>query len=636
MKQLPIPIHQLKTEDDNNSQDKSNRNMKVPSKMTTSRQIQIPKKTAHFELNTKDNWQKMFGNFLHDISLKKKKSEANIMNSQYLQDPLVTDVPIYMPLRSKDFKIKFYKYLDGDLDIMQMMEQLNFPHRSQVQVLASQEYKQISEDKKKVKGIISRIQKFRESIMKKDQTSPTPIKLNPTDETPVRNVKQQQILLIKQRRIAEAAKIHTLKQSVQRKTKLLREFIQTRIDIRKQENHLQREEDIRNIHFIKTFFDITQDYKQQIQNQQEQLKLDDFQHYKKQIPGQRKLKQMLINFENVQPIIKHHTEIQSTSDLLSKQALKQTMLQNSKDYLYELEYAKKEEYKNALQQIKKFLEMQNIRIFSESRKTLEKSESYKQQRTQNRLDLPGDDEITDRSPKLPPQASTIRDLIKSQFQKRNRTDGSQHSIKMKREKSISKSKFENATKKQLSLDVDQQLKQEVPKKPFYLFQKKAKSDKNPKNTRGLITHWDLRLYDYIHNKRIYTSNPNVDEASKRFHKMIEDDQEVSNQKKLDYMLLKRRMTAEKGKRQNIKQSSQFERVKSDPNHYESVSDDQSLQSVYEVNLDSLYNQSNELAQKLNERNTKGFAKRLKQLMRLEDVNKACVRINLQKLKKEDN
>ena len=39
------------------------------------------------------------------------------------------------------------------------------------------------------------------------------------------------------------------------------------------------------------------------------------------------------------------------------------------------------------------------------------------------------------------------------------------------------------------------------------------------------------------------------------------------------MLLKRRVTAERGKRQNIKQSSQFERVKSDPNHYDCVSDD---------------------------------------------------------------
>jgi len=47
----------------------------------------------------------------------------------------------------------------------------------------------------------------------------------------------------------------------------------------------------------------------------------------------------------------------------------------------------------------------------------------------------------------------------------------------------------------------------ITKKPFYLFNKKFTNDKNPKHSKGLITMYDLRLYDYIHNKKIYSTNP---------------------------------------------------------------------------------------------------------------------------------
>ena len=39
-----------------------------------------------------------------------------------------------------------------------------------------------------------------------------------------------------------------------------------------------------------------------------------------------------------------------------------------------------------------------------------------------------------------------------------------------------------------------------------------------------------------------------------------------------------------------------------------------------MNLDVLYDQSNQLTKKLREKNDAGFAKRIKQLIRLEEVN----------------
>lgn len=43
----------------------------------------------------------------------------------------------------------------------------------------------------------------------------------------------------------------------------------------------------------------------------------------------------------------------------------------------------------------------------------------------------------------------------------------------------------------------------ITKKPFYLFTKTEGGEKNIKNSKGLITNYDVKLYDYIHNRNIY-------------------------------------------------------------------------------------------------------------------------------------
>lgn len=135
--------------------------------------------------------------------------------------------------------------------------------------------------------------------------------------------------------------------------------------------------------------------------------------------------------------------------------------------------------------------------------------------------------------------------------------------------------------------------------------------------------YDVRLYDYIHNQKIYSSNQQLKSISHKFHTMVESDLELLNNEKLMHQLQQRRLQTEKNK-SRYALNRQLAPKHSEPTIKEYDSDDLSLQSIYEVNLDTLYTQSTQLAKKLDKHIEGGFAKRLKQLMRLEDVNRQTV------------
>ncbi|CAD8061210.1 unnamed protein product [Paramecium sonneborni] len=551
--------------------------------------------------NQKDAWKQMFGNFLHDINLKQKKDHISQEAKQHLQDPLVNEVPIFLPCSNKQFKLQFYKYLEGEQSINELLKAISFPHLEAIQI----------EDQKKQKrklSIVQKIKKFRVSGMSKQGGDKTPL-LDIASST--RQLKAQQLRLVDQRRFTEAGRILDLfKTKINRKVQVLKDFIQQRIDLRKQLNKEQREEEIRNIHFIKTFFDISNDYNQHILEQQEELQ-DDAQYYKKLVPCQKKLKQILVNYDNVQPIIKHQEKHFDRFDYPSLGILKNQMNQYSKDYLVELEEQKQIQFKTALNQVRKLLEQQNIKFQSELRKS--QIRSNKNSKSQSPLTINK-------------EASINQNLIGSL------ADCPLDVIVASPKKSINQYNSYAQLKKSIT-DPRKTKEYVITKKPFYLFTKQADGDKNSKNTKGLITTFDVKLYDYIHNRNIYTLNKQVQEITQKFHTMIESKQEQQLNEQLDTQLNQLRKKRLKFRQHGFLETQRRFKTEKQP---EEISDDQSLQSIYEVNLDVYYDQSNQLSKKLREQDEVGFAKRIKQLIKLEEVNTLCLKTNIQKLNKSQN
>ncbi|CAD8053260.1 unnamed protein product [Paramecium sonneborni] len=550
--------------------------------------------------NQKETWKQMFGNFLHDINLKQKKDQISQDFKQHLQDPLVNEVPIQLTCSNKQFKLQFYKYLEGEQSINELLKAISFPHLEAIQI----------EDQKKQKrklSIVQTIKKYRVSDL-----------FNKGDKTPLldiasstKQLKAQQVRLVGQRRITEAGKILELfKMKINRKVQVLKDFIQQRIDLRKQLNKEQREEEIRNIHFIKTFFDITNDYNQHIQEQQEQLQ-DDAQYYKKLVPCQKKLKQLLVRYDNVQPIIQHQEKNFDKFDYPSLGMLKNQMNQYSKDYLVELEQQKQIQFKTALNQVRKLLEQQNIKFQSELRKSQIKSN--KNSKSQSPLTLNKQDSINQNN--ISSLGDCPLDVIVASPKRFIH-------------------KYKSFSQKKNSI-TDPRMRKDyvITKKPFYLFTKQAVGNKSQKNTKGLITNFDVKLYDYIHNRNIYTLNKKTQEITEKFHTMIESQKEQQLNDQLDTQLNQLRKRRLKF-RQNGFQETQ-RRIKTEKQADE-ISDDQSLQSIYEVNLDVYYDQSNQLNKKLREQDEVGFAKRIKQLIKLEEVNTLCLKTNMLKLNKSQN
>ncbi|CAD8105335.1 unnamed protein product [Paramecium primaurelia] len=499
-----------------------------------------------------DNWKEMFGNFLHDISLKKKHHREKTMN--HLQDPLIHENPLLIPCTTQRFKLELFKYLEGEQSVQEMMNSINFPGLKQ----------EITPDQTNIKNHVQKLRNL------KNHHS-VPIYDNSTHTM---QMKQQH--LMNEGKFAEAQQIQQqLHEQTQRKIQVLRDFIQERIELRKKANQQQRLEEIKNIHFIKTFYDISNEYRLKHQQQQEQLE-EDSHYFKKSVPGSKKLKQIYVNYDNVQPYVKHQGKHFDKYSYPSIAILKDTMNQQSKEYLQEVQQQKQKRFEDALKQVRKLLESQNIR-FSSNRNNNNKSQP---------LDWQID--VTIASPK------------------RNPT--------------------EKINVSQTGIDYKNLKDYVIAKKPFFLFTKRAKQDKNPKNAHGLITMFDLKLYDYIHNKKIYTSNPQLKQISDKFHTMIESKKEQEINTQLEIQIEQRKYQLNK-----MKRDSAPEQCQNDVSQY---SDDQSLQSIYEVNLDMLYNQSHQLHKKLGESIDGGFAKRIKQIIKLEEVNQQCLKTNLEKLTKQ--
>ncbi|CAD8044736.1 unnamed protein product [Paramecium primaurelia] len=548
--------------------------------------------------NQKDAWKQMFGNFLHDINLKQKKDHISQETKEHLQDPLVNEVPLFLPCSNKQFKLQFYKYLEGEQSINELLKAIRFPHLEALQI----------EDQKKQKrklSIVQKIKKFRINDMPKSSDKTTYLDIGSS----TKQLKVQQLKLVDQRRFTEAGKLMELFQiNINKKVQVLRDFIQQRINLRQQLNKEQREEEIRNIHFIKTFFDITNDYNQHILDQQEELQ-DDAQYYKKLVPCQKKLKQLLVNYDNVQPIIRHQEKHFDRFDYPSQGMLKNQMNQYSKDYLVELEQQKQIQFKTALNQVRKLLEQQNVKFQSELRKS--KIKSNQNSKSQSPLTLHNQEN----SNPINSQRDCPLDVIVA---------SPKRTVNQYKSYSQLKNSIADPIKRKDYV---------ITKKPFYLFTKQADGDKNSKNTKGLITNFDVKLYDYIHNRNIYTLNKQVQEKTQKFHTLIESQQEQQLNEQLDTQLNQLRK-----KRLKLRQHGSLEaqrRIKTEKLPDE-ISDDQSLQSIYEVNLDVYYDQSNQLSKKLREKDDIGFAKRIKQLIKLEEVNTQCLRTNIQKLNKSQN
>ncbi|CAD8141576.1 unnamed protein product [Paramecium pentaurelia] len=551
--------------------------------------------------NQKDAWKQMFGNFLHDINLKQKKKHFSPEAKEHLQDPLVNEIPILIPCTNKQFKLEFYKYLEGEQSIQQLMEVINFPHVHSKQI----------EDSKTLQrklSIVQKIKQFKNHGFTKTNDQTPLLDINSS----TRQLKAHQIRLVDQRRFTEAGKLLDIfKTKINKKIQVLRDFVQQRIDLRKSLNKEQREEDIRNIHFIKTFFDITNDYNLHIQQQQEELK-DDAQYYKKLVPCQRKLKQLLVNYDNVQPIIKHQEKYFDKFDYPSLGMLKNQMNQYSKDYLLELEQQKQIQFKSALNQVRKLLEQQNIKFQSELRKS--KIKSNQNSKSQSPLIAKQQQDYQFQSNQKLSSDCPLDVVVASPKHHRNQ--------------------YQSVCQLQDSISDPRKRKQYIiTKKPFYLFTKQVEANKNLKNSRGLITNFDVKLYDYIHNRNIYTLNKQVKEMTQKFHTMVESEYEQNLNEQLETYL-----NQLKNRKLKYRQHGSLEAQKriQTEKQTDEISDDQSLQSIYEVNLDVLYDQSNQLTKKLKEKNDAGFAKRIKQLIRLEEVNSQCLKTNLQKLNKSQN
>ncbi|CAD8059368.1 unnamed protein product [Paramecium sonneborni] len=559
--------------------------------------LNIKKQTQQ---NQKDAWKQMFGNFLHDVSLKQKKKQFSPDTQEHLQDPLVNEIPILLPCTNRQFKLEFYKYLEGEQSIQELMKTINFPHVHAMQI-------QDSKIHQRKLSIVQKIKKFKNYGYTKNNESTPLLDINSS----TRQLKAHQIHLVDQRRFTEAGKLLDIfKTKINKKIQVLRDFVQSRIDLRKSLNKEQREEEIRNIHFIKTFFDITNDYNQHIQQQQDELQ-DDAQFYKKLIPCQRKLKQLLVNYDNVQPIVKHQEKHFDKFDYPSLGMLKNQMNQYSKDYLMELEQQKQIQFKLALNQVRKLLEQQNIKFQSELRKSNIKSNQNSKSQSPL-LIKQRQDYLLQNKVKL--SADCALDVVVA-TPKHHR-------------------KYQSICCLKDSISDPRKRKQyEITKKPFYLFSKQIEGNKNQKNQKGLITNFDVKLYDYIHNRNIYTLNKQVKEMTQKFHTMVESEHEQKLNEKLDTHLNQLKNRKLKFRQNGSLETQKRVQTQSQPDE---ISDDQSLQSIYEVNLDALYNQSNQLTKKLREKNDAGFAKRIKQLIRLEEVNQQCLKTNLQKLNKSQN
>ncbi|CAK88253.1 unnamed protein product (macronuclear) [Paramecium tetraurelia] len=436
------------------------------------------------------------------------------------------------------------------------MEVINFPHvhavsqsnlyQTRSRLRRTNHYRENCQQSKKLKNL-----RITDTLKINDST---PL-LNINSST--KQLKAHQIHLLK---------LDIFKTKINKKIQVLRNFVQQRIDLRKSLNQEQREEDIRNIHFIKTFFDITNDYNQHIQQQQEKLK-DDAQYYKKLVPCQRKLKQLLVNYDNVQPIIKHQEKHFDKFDCPSLGMLKNQMNQYSKIYLLELEQQKQIQFKSALNQERKLLEQYNIKFQSELRKS--KIKSNQNSISQSPLTLKQQqDHLFQSNSKLPTDCPL--DVYVASLK---------HHL----------NQYKQICKFQDSISDPRKRKQFIiTKKPFYLFTKQVEGDKNPKNFKGLITNYDVKLYDYIHNRNIYTLNKQVKEMTQKFHTMIESEKEQNLNEQLETHL-----NQLKNRKLKYRQHGSLEAQKriQTEKYADEISDDQSLQSIYEVNLDVLYDQS---------------------------------------------
>lgn len=58
---------------------------------------------------------------------KPKRYASALYAPQHLTDPLVNSAPIFVPCSSKQFKLEFYRYLEGSQTIEQLMHAINFP-----------------------------------------------------------------------------------------------------------------------------------------------------------------------------------------------------------------------------------------------------------------------------------------------------------------------------------------------------------------------------------------------------------------------------------------------------------------------------------------------------------------------------
>ncbi|CAD8137145.1 unnamed protein product [Paramecium octaurelia] len=169
--------------------------------------------------NQKDAWKQIFGNFLHDINLKQKKKGFSSEAKEHLQDPLVNEISILLPRTNKQFKLVFYKYLEGEQSIQQLMEVINFPHVHAKQV----------EDSKSLQrklSIVQKIKKFKNHGYTKTNDSTPLLDINSS----TRQLKAHQIRMVDQRRFTEAGKLLDIfKTKINKKIQVLKDFFQQRV-----------------------------------------------------------------------------------------------------------------------------------------------------------------------------------------------------------------------------------------------------------------------------------------------------------------------------------------------------------------------------------------------------------------------
>ncbi|CAD8137147.1 unnamed protein product [Paramecium octaurelia] len=124
------------------------------------------------------------------------------------------------------------------------------------------------------------------------------------------------------------------------------------------------------------------------------------------------------------------------------------------------------------------------------------------------------------------------------------------------------------------------------RKQFIITKKLFQGNKNLKNSKGLITNFDEYIY--------------IEQAGQGDDLEISYEQLETNLNQLKYRKLKYLQSGSLKAQKRIKTQKQVDEI----------SDDYSLQSIYEVNLEVLYDQTNQLTKKLKEMNDAGFIKEL--------------------------